>query len=383
MRIQLLSVLLLLAILTTSSLVFAEDNDIVIGKRTTLFSKVMNEDREIWIYTPARYEQTETRYPVIYLLDGDTHFHHATGIVQFLATRGMSPNHIVIALPNTDRTRDLSPSHIEERPSSGGADTFLSFFENELFPFVESKYRTQPYRILIGHSLGGLFSIHTLLTQPAMFDAHIAISPWLVYDDGELLERSPALIQQYQTLDKYLYFTVGNEPQLIPLLDQLKDLLTEKAPTDLTWNYVYMENENHGTVVHRTIFNGLEKLYKDWRLPGDIVEVEALEKHYQKLSQRFDYEIQIPENVVNALGYRQLANQNFEKAFELFEYNVKLYPNSANVYDSLGEAFERNDQFEQALKNYKRAVDRGTEISDPNLPIYRQNLERMQARLNR
>ena len=74
------------------------------------------------------------------------------------------PELIIVALPNTRRTRDLTPTHAirdysgKEEPNfsfSGGGESFLRFMEEELMPHIEAKYRTQPYRILVGHSLGG------------------------------------------------------------------------------------------------------------------------------------------------------------------------------------------------------------------------------------
>jgi len=78
-------------------------------------------------------------YPVMYLLDGEMHFHHATGAVQFLATNGRIPEMIVIGISNTDRKRDLTPStgvasDLKEDPTAGGADRFLKFMVDELAP---------------------------------------------------------------------------------------------------------------------------------------------------------------------------------------------------------------------------------------------------------
>ena len=47
----------------------------------------------------------------------------------------------------------------------------------ELIPKIEGQYRTQPFRIFAGHSLGGLFAVHTMLTRPDLFNAYIAVSP--------------------------------------------------------------------------------------------------------------------------------------------------------------------------------------------------------------
>ncbi len=89
----------------------------------------------------------------------------------------------------------------------------------------------------------------------------------------------------------------------------------------------------------------------------------------------------IPENTVNGAGYRALANNDTARAIEIFEFNVKNYPRSANVYDSLGEALEADGQLEKARRNYELAVEKGEENSDLNLSFFKQHLENLQAKL--
>ena len=96
------------------------------------------------------------------------------------------PELIVVGVPNTDRTRDLTPTRNASRPTggsdpslrgSGGGDAFLAFLRDELIPTVDAAYRTTDYRILVGHSFGGLMSLHAFLSEPALFQAHLAIDP--------------------------------------------------------------------------------------------------------------------------------------------------------------------------------------------------------------
>jgi hypothetical protein len=81
---------------------------------------------------------------------------------------------LVVAIANTDRVRDHStPSQqeieIARNPTHGGADNFLRFIRDELAPWVDGNYRTIAHRVLIGHSSGGSFAIHALITDPTVF----------------------------------------------------------------------------------------------------------------------------------------------------------------------------------------------------------------------
>ena len=162
------------------------DEEIVIGTRHTIKSTVLSEDRKLQIYTPESYVGGVEEYPVLYLLDGPQHFHHTTGGVDFLARNGRVPEMIVVAIANTNRTRDLTPTAsamLGDQKMGGGANTFLKFLCEELGPWVDDNYRTRPRRVLVGHSFGGLFGVHSLITRPDYFHGIIAISPSMQWDD--------------------------------------------------------------------------------------------------------------------------------------------------------------------------------------------------------
>jgi predicted alpha/beta superfamily hydrolase len=146
-------------------------------KRLTIKSAVLGEDRIVLVRTPVGYETNKLSYPVLYMTDGDDHMGHTASTIEFLTENGRMPDLIVVGVTNTDRTRDLTPVKSSNKnaagelqfPTSGGADNFLKFFETELIPEIEKQYRVQPYRIFAGHSLGGLFAIHAMITKPGTF----------------------------------------------------------------------------------------------------------------------------------------------------------------------------------------------------------------------
>ena len=359
-------------------------NEIYLGKTVTLNSKILGEDRPVFISTPQGYENSEQKYPVLYLLDGGAHFLHATGIVQFLSRTGRIPQMIVVGISNTNRNRDFTPTVVKETQNSGGANNFLSFINDELTPYLKNNYRTQPYSILFGHSLTGMFEIHSLATQSELFNAYIIASPFLMYDNEVAIKSLESFLKKSPELNNSIYITVGNEPDYFASLDKLTNLFDTYLLEYLKWKYVKMENEDHGSVPHKTIYDGLEFIYSDWRITNDQLTdgIDAIDEHYANLSEHFGYEIKIPEFLLNQLGYRYLNQKSFNEAISVFLRNIENYPNSPNVYDSMGDAFVAAGQYENARKNYAKAIERGTVSADPNLQVFKNNLANVKKKLS-
>src|SRR5215470_12622336 len=189
-------------------------------KQFTIKSTVLGEDRIILVRTPVGYETNKLSYPVLYMTDGDGHMNHTASTIEFLTQNGRIPELIVVGVTNTDRTRDLTPVKSTNRnaagelqfQSGGGADNFLKFFETELIPEIEKEYRVQPYRIFAGHSLGGLFAIHAMITKPGLFNSYVAVSPSLQWANDEALKRAETFLKNQKELKVTLFVSIGNEP---------------------------------------------------------------------------------------------------------------------------------------------------------------------------
>jgi cytochrome c-type biogenesis protein CcmH/NrfG len=94
-------------------------------------------------------------------------------------------------------------------------------------------------------------------------------------------------------------------------------------------------------------------LLKNIRAKGVVA---ALDEYRQWRQGRAPAEV-VNENQMNSIGY-ELLNANLVKdAIEVFKQNVSDYPQSSNVYDSLGEAYMVNGDRELAIKNYERSVE--------------------------
>ena len=166
-----------------------------IGTRHTLFSQILNEERTYWVYEPERQAGDSIRnLPVLYLLDGDVFFHSVVGFTRFFSSSKVSslPPCIVVAVLNTDRTRDFTPTcsaarrdgtiHSGDKPQGGGAEQFYRFLTEELRPEVEKRVLGGSSNILVGHSYAGLFTLEMLLRHPGSFDTFMAIDPSISWD---------------------------------------------------------------------------------------------------------------------------------------------------------------------------------------------------------
>ena len=388
-----LLVFLALALLANASAAAAADV-IAVGEALRLPSKVLGEERTILVSTPSRYGQGDERYPVLYLTDGDAHLVHTRGTVDFLARAGVIPDLIIVGVANTDRTRDLTPTRwAAPRPggrsapaNGGGAGKFLDFFSQELIPFVEGRYRTAPCRILAGHSLGGLFALTALVQRPELFNAFVAASPALAWDDDLILRQTARFLGGRQELKRTLTVTMADEEAADApptRFDRLRATLAATKAQGFRWDSKLMADEDHGTVVLPTHYWGLRKIFEGWRLPEDPKTrrfsgtVSDLVEHYAALRDRLGVPDGPPEPILNQVGYQHLLAGDTEGALSFFRNALQRYPRAANVHDSLGEAFERAGRNGEALSCYEKAVDLARKSNDPRLPAFTANRDRL------
>lgn len=363
------------------------------GDKLTIKSAVLGEDRVVLVSLPAGYQNETGRYPVLYMTDGTAQLAHTVGTIEFLARNGRMPEMIVVAITNTDRTRDLTPTRASMReeggvearfPTSGGADNFLKFIETELIPKIESSYRVQPYRIFAGHSFGGLFAVNAFLTRPDVFNAYIAVSPSMHWDNQLMCRRAEEFFKNRKDLNRTLYLTIANEGgDMRAGFDRFTGILAKNKPAGFVWDSSVMEDEDHGSVVLRSHYLAFRKVFEGWQPPQTIARngLAAVETHYKTLSTRFGYEIVPPEFLFNLLGYTLMGDGKSEDALKAFKLNVARYPMSANVYDSLAECYEKSGKLDLARPNYEKAMQLGEKNNDPNFRLYQTNFERVDAAL--
>ncbi|WP_442845970.1 alpha/beta hydrolase [Leeuwenhoekiella sp. H156] len=252
-----------------------ENRDLYLGTSYTLHSEILNENRIYSVNLPESYYEDKAEnktYPLLIVLDGNTHFRPLSGIVQYLSaasTRNLRiPEMIVIGIENVNRRRDFTPDKvITTRPNdTGGGAAFLSFLENELIPELDQKFRTNTNRILFGHSLGGLLAAHAYMQEESPFIGFIAVDPSFGTWDAETMD---AKIEQVtpNSFQRFIYIAtanwgkrnIRNRDRHIRWLESLNQKCEGPLPAKLE----YFENETHSSVSVIAFYNGITTLFEE------------------------------------------------------------------------------------------------------------------------
>ena len=389
---QILSILLLILGVTVQGQ--NTNNHVIAGSIDSIHSKILNEKRKIWVYLPNSNPQTiyaHQRYPVVYLLDGDAHFYSVMGMIQQLSEvngNSVCPQMIVVGILNTDRTRDLTPTHVAGGPyldsvsssTSGGGENFTAFLEKELIPHIDSLYPTAPYRMLIGHSFGGLMAVNILINHPGIFNSYLAIDPSLWWDNQKLLRQAATVLQQNKFKGKSLFVGVANTMK--PGMDTLQvrndtslatlhirsilefiTLLKKNAANGLHADFKYYNDDDHGSVPLIAEYDALHFTFRNYRLPSfqNLLDSSfnadsAITVHFKNVSVQMGYDVLPPEPLINQLGYTFLQNKMPDKAYLFFEKNIRNYPGSFNAYDSMGDFYDAKANTKKAIEYYSKAL---------------------------
>jgi predicted alpha/beta superfamily hydrolase len=348
-------------------------------------SALLGENRRVEVTLPASYAwATERRFPVLYLLDGQTHGGHAVASSAFLAAQGQLPELIVVSVHSTVRVRDFTQTDWPQAwIGGGGAANFTRFLLTELLPRIERDYRVSPFRILAGNSASGQYVLHQLATQPGEFHAYLAIAPSLDWDGQLPIRELESALPRADRPARFVYFAYGDDREQA-LADDLRlaRALAAAAPGSLRAQVRAFPGETHSALPLLGLIDGLRALYAGYALPEDLAAKGplAVDAHYATLSTRLGTPVAAPEAALIDVGYQLLGSKRVAEAIAVFERVARENPNSANAWDSLAEALEQGARLDDALRASRRALELATRFGLPNRASYERNLLKLQQK---
>ncbi|WP_210489516.1 alpha/beta hydrolase-fold protein [Rufibacter aurantiacus] len=391
------AICILLWLITFSMAYGQAGRQIVIGVRDTVASKVLNEKRGLLVHLPMTEPDVfspDQKYPVIYVLDGDgSLFYSVVAITEGLSGGSgnfMFPKMIVVGIPNTDRTRDLTPTYSTDSTvmpgfllaNSGGGEKFLSFFQRELIPHIETHYPAAPYRVIIGHSFGGLTVLNALVNHRGLFNSFVAIDPSMWWDNLRYSQALKTALRQGTFANKALYVAIANSMEkkftlqtvtkdqtaaTLPIRSILDfdKFLKENPKPGLAYRSKFYPDYDHGGVPLVAIYDALPFVFDFFTLNFPFStffnptykDDGLLINHYQKVSARMGYTVSPPGELVNALAHQLMGTRQFDRAYKLLQLNIDNYPKSYMPYSAMAEYFELKGDKRKAREYYLKSVE--------------------------
>jgi predicted alpha/beta superfamily hydrolase len=372
--------------LSLSAYAQPEGEDIVVGRSVEMPSKIYDKDIALSVVLPSDYAASDEKYPVLFSVQ--TYFLHVAGSVEHLS-RGVVPKMIYVHVETYD-SGDLIPTAIESRPGSGGADRLISFFKNELIPFVDSNYRTHPFRIVLSSSWGGVFCLYTLLTQPEVFNGYIAATPWFIYDGGKqfMLENSEDYLTRRSFARNFLFMAISNDPDpgLHESFDAFATIMNKNPKQGLKFHHVSWPDEDHWSISHKAVYDGLKWIFRDWReIPEDrIYEGVSSIKHYRtELEALYGYDIGINSSSLRMFCNRLRREKRYDDAIKLYKFQIELGPDSPYLYEGLGRTYEAMGDWDRALQIFQKARDLAEKLSVSDRTRFDDHIDRVREKMQK
>ena len=350
---------------TRTTTVKESTHQVSIATKKIINSKVLKENREILISLPNGYEKTTANYPVLVLTDGLQNIKHVIGSIELLTRTGSIPPIIVVGIKSNNRRKDFSPTKSKNNPESGNGPKYLEFIEKEVLSFVKANYRTHPFTILQGHSLGGLFTAYALMEKPNLFDAHLILSPSFWWNEEEFIKKSGTYFKANPDLEKAIYFSIGKDESsskwgMRKELSKFVDSLKVYKPKNTRFKHTEFEGEGHMSSPLLGTYFGLKWIFSDMLYTDKQIKEytdEAFLTHEQKMMDKYGSEAkQSAESYVMLSSYVS-SKKNYKSAITILKRGVEAYDFDIFLKYNLARAYEKDKNISQAIATYKAAIE--------------------------
>jgi len=330
----------------------------------TIKSSKLGEGRELKIQLPRNYDQNkEKAYPVLIVLDGDYLFEPVAGNVDYYSYWEDIPEMIVVGINQQD-TRNADAFYNEKTflPSDTGA-AFFEFIGMELMPFLDSNYRTVPFRVAMGHDFTSNFINYYLLKESPLFQGYINLSPDLA---PEMQERVVSALSKTETPVWY-YLTTSSED--IPnLKDEILSFNTKLQAIDnkqLHYNFDNFENATHYSLVGNAIPKAIEQIFNVYRpisildynrvlLQTSVSSYDYLVEKYEDIETLYRIEKTIRLNDLMAVYKAMEKTEKWDDLEKLSKLADKNYPGTMLAAFFEARYDEETGNPKRAMRNYQK-----------------------------
>lgn len=330
---------------------------IVIGESFNISSKILNEDRDVFISLPSNYNRNIHSYPVIIVMDAEYLFEITSSIVKIKTSRNEMPESIIVGIPNnTGKRSDMALQLIKKDGqkffgnNGGNSKMYLDFIRKELYPFIKDNYRANSHKTIIGMSPTFGPVLEAFWNEPDLFNSYIILAAELSLktNSGETIaQKLEKSIQDSLRPNSSIYIGKAGDdilrrpPEEAKAFIELNHKLDSIANPKINYKIEILENENHYGMSISGIEHGLETVYPTeiWNIPyrefwNSESPAKEIKSFYKNLSEHYGFEIIPIEDSFYAAQtlsgtVRRLKRQGREKELKgVLELAIRYYPNS-------------------------------------------------------
>ncbi|GJL91318.1 alpha/beta hydrolase [Hyphococcus sp.] len=353
----------------------------------TLRSDSLDEKRTIIVRTPPKFDPKKT-YPVVYVLDGEWNFEYVASYLDYMMDNEVYPDVIVTGVKNVNRNRDYTPAADPYFDDTGGADNFLSFVEGGWIAYIDGKYPVSDERILVGHSFGGVFTLHALFSGRDLFSAYMAFGSSVWLGDNALIKEADAYFARDDVKPAFVYMAAG-EGDGGPTTSSGEALAARfeaQAPVSLEWAFAVTPKTDHFKNFATGMHDAFMALFPAWGFDAElgararVQGAKGVDAWFAEKQAQLGYRFKPAWFDLSIVALGLTPDGHGESARAIMAQLSDAYPMSPHVAAFAASVFEQNKMHEAAAASYERAIAIAKEEGlHPNV-IHLGRLERGAAR---
>jgi predicted alpha/beta superfamily hydrolase len=348
-------------------------NEVSIGKYRKFQSAILGGEVTYLVHLPDGYENSKKDYPVIYMMNGQSlaSFANAAAALDDLSNERI-PDMILIGISNTGVA-----GNYRSCPDNNGnvqmGDSFGKFLKEDLIPEIKRNYRTNDYRILFGQSNTGLFVLYSFFIQPDLFNTYIVASPMFGWCPQFYKDKTSAFLSNNPSLNKKLYVSYGDLDyvEVLRYINDFKDVL-KQSPAGFRYKVDLIENTGHVPFI--TLNNALLYFFSECTLNADRkkLSIPEIKFHFEKISAEYGFTVVPKAGVLFDMAIDKKNEKEFDRAIELFNYLISLYPGSEIYHYVLGQTYLQKGDVDLAKESFGESLK-----INPDFSQAKQELEKL------
>jgi predicted alpha/beta superfamily hydrolase len=365
---------------------------IITGRKFKFESKILDEEKEIYISLPENYDERTYKYPVVYVVEAEFLFTPTTVITKHMAMRNEIPQSIIIGIANGDhskRSEMTLPIH------GGKVYDHLKFLRNELIPYIEENFRANSHRTIIGLSPSTGIVLESFWTEPDIFTGYISLATHLTWPPRKgvsMIEQIIKTVTDKNHPKASIYFGIAEQditrkPYETAVYEEAVDKLKDVAVVKVNFKLEGLKGEEHYGMALTGLRNGFKTIYPLMKPMNRFREADdpasEIRHHYEMLSQNYGfktYPIQMSHSHSESLSSLASAFSRWKmhkKSINLFNLGIEYFPNSSRLHMGLAEVYQKINMPEKAVKAAEKAIKIATRLNLPELENYQQKLTKI------